>query len=85
MWTNREISIEAEGTIDGAIERNDKVDGGCVQRGEVARNSNGIVERPSHGAVEVDADAAVEGRYFPGLRAGEGIVEEICLEGRVGQ
>ena len=87
MRTHREISVETESAIDGAVERNDEVDGGCVtvQRAEVARNSNGVVEGPSHGAVEVDADAAVERRYFPGLRAGEGIVEEIrliCLCGK---
>ena len=81
MWTHREISVKAECSIDGAVERNDEVDSRCVQRGEVTRDSNGVVEGPSHGTVEVDADAAVEGRYFPGLRAGEGIVEEIRLVG----
>ena len=85
MWTHRKVSVKAKSAIDGAVERNDEVDSGCVQRGEVTRDSNGVVEGRSHGAVEIDADAAVEGRHFPGLRAGEGIVEEIRLESCVGE
>ena len=80
-----EVGVETDGTVDSSIESNDETDGGRIERREVAGHSDGIVERPSNGTVEVHANATVKSRNCPGLRAGEGVIEKVCVVSLVGE
>ena len=83
--TYHEVSVHAEGAVESSLEPNGEVDGRKLGNGEDGVVGDNVVERAGYAALEVDDDAAVEGGDVTGLRAGEGIVEEISLEGRVGQ
>ena len=83
LQAHREVSVHTEGAVKGSVEANNETEGARIQHGEETGEDDGVVDRTTHGALEVDANATVVHRNCSGLRAGKSIVEEVRLEGLV--